>query len=91
MAADSEAVSMLAVLAAAAGAAALGVALAGAAVAGDGADRLSGHWASASVWGLRELMLAGVRVGAGTTRDGAATPVWAGGKSGPVGVGGWCQ
>ena len=39
-----------------------------------------------AVWGLRALMLAGVRVG-----DRAATRVGAGNKSGPVGVGAWCQ
>jgi hypothetical protein len=73
-------VFMEAVLAEAAGVAAagaaVGVELAGEVAVGDGVDRPSGPWASASVWGLRVLMQAGVR--AGTTagvRGGAATHV----------------
>jgi hypothetical protein len=85
-------VSMLAGLAEEVGAAAV-AAVAGEAVVGDGADPPWGFWASAWVWDLRKLMAAGVRAGdtvearVGT----AATRACAGGKSGLVGVGAWCQ
>ena len=89
-------VFMEVVLAEAAGVAAAGAAVgvepAGEVAVGDGVDRPSGPWASASVWDLRELMAAGVRAGTmvGVRGGAAATPAWAGGKSGLVGAGARC-